>query len=175
MPRSERKIDLIDSRLEKAIRLLEQLRASESSDGSSRPSGNSQMSTETPLSVSTPASDSIQTKWAHEQVIAGDSSLAAHSAFASEFLQKVVATNSLQASSPELCDTLDELSSILTQGDGAGDELAYPHARPIPRASLPEYEMPPLKNAIALIRMAKGVPPQLLFRWPLKPTLWLMV
>ncbi|KAL3446140.1 hypothetical protein BJX65DRAFT_296580 [Aspergillus insuetus] len=153
---SERKIDLIDSRLEKAIRLLEKLQASELSDGSSRPPGNSQISTETSLSVSTPASDSTQTKWAHEQVVAGDSSLAAHSAFANEFLQKVAATNSLQASSPELCDTLDELSSILTQGDGAGDELAYPHARPIQRASLPEYEMPPLKKAIALIRMAKA-------------------
>ncbi|EAW21004.1 putative transcription factor [Aspergillus fischeri NRRL 181] len=155
-PQYERKIDLIDSRLEKAIRLLEKLQASELSDGSSRPPGNSQISTQTPLSVSTPASDSTQTKWAHGQVVEGDSSLAAHSAFANEFLQKVVATNSLQASSPELCDTLDELSSILTQGDGAGDELAYPHARPIQRANLPGYEMPPLKKAIALIRMAKA-------------------
>ncbi|KAL3259781.1 hypothetical protein ABHI18_005089 [Aspergillus niger] len=151
-----RKIDLIDSRLEKAIRLLEKLQASELSDGSSWPLGNSQISTQTPLSVSTPASDSTQTKWAHGQAVEGDSSLAAHSAFANEFLQKVVATNSLQASSPELCDTLDELSSILTQGDVAGDELAYPHARPIQRANLPGYEMPPLKKAIALIRMANA-------------------
>ncbi|CAI7669817.1 unnamed protein product [Penicillium manginii] len=181
-PQYERKIDLIDSRLEKAIRLLEKLQASELSDGSSRPPGNSQISTQTPPSVSTPASDSTQTKWAHGQVAEGDSSLAAHSAFANEFLQKVIATNPLQASSPELCNTLDELSSILTQGDGAVDELAYPHARPIQRVNLPGYEMPPLKKAIALIRMAKGTPPpsppfwhKFIFIWPLKLTLWLML
>ncbi|KAL4878708.1 hypothetical protein BJY04DRAFT_220774 [Aspergillus karnatakaensis] len=155
-PQYERKIDLIDNRLEKAIRLLESLQASESSDHSSRAPGKPQNTKQSPTSVSTPASDSTKTNWPRGQVVEGDTSLAAHPAFANDFLQKVVATNSLQGFSPELCDTLDELSSILTQGAGAGAELAYPHARPIQRPNLTGYEMPPLKKAIALIRMAKG-------------------
>ncbi|KAF4962809.1 hypothetical protein FSARC_9131 [Fusarium sarcochroum] len=148
--------NLINSRLEKVIGLLQKLQASESSNDNSRPPKNPQISTQTPVSVSTPASESTQPKWAHGQVVEGDSSLAAHSAFANEFLQKVAVTNSLQDSSPELCDTLDELSCIITQEAAAGDELAYPHARPIQRVNLPEYEMPPFKKAIALIRMAKA-------------------
>ncbi|KAF5689906.1 fungal specific transcription factor factor domain-containing protein [Fusarium circinatum] len=156
-PQYERKIDLIDSRLERAIGLLEKLRPSEPFNDSSRSPRNPRASDKAPSSVSTPASDSTQPKRAHGQVVKGDSSLAAHSAFANEFLQKVAATDSLQDSSPELCDTLDELSSILTKEAVAGHELAYPHARPIQGASLPEYEMPPFKKAIALIRLAKGV------------------
>jgi hypothetical protein len=73
----------------------------------------------------------------------------------------VAATDSLQDSSPELCDTLDELSSIITKEAVAGDEPAYPHARATQGANLPEYEMPPFKKAIALIRLAKGAP------WPI--------
>lgn len=91
-------------------------------------------------------------------MVEGDSSLAAHSAFANELLQKVAVTDSLQASSPELCDTIDELSSILTKEVVADDEVAYPHARPIQGANHLEYDMPPFKKAIALIRLAKGAP-----------------
>lgn len=103
-------------------------------------------------------SDSTQPKRAHGQVVEGDSSLVAHSAFANEFLQKVAATDSLQVSSPELCDTIDELSSILTKEAVTDNELAYPHARPIRVVNLPESEMPPFKKAIALIRLAQGGP-----------------
>lgn len=155
---SERKIDLIDSRLERAIGLLEKLRPGEPFNDSSRSPRNARASDQAPSSVSTPASDSTQPKRAHGQVVEGDSSLAAHSAFANEFLQRVAATDSLRDSSPELCGTLDELSSILTKEAVAGHELAYPHARPIQGAKLPEYEMPPFKKAIALIRLAKGAP-----------------
>ncbi|KAM0231071.1 hypothetical protein ACHAP5_011196 [Fusarium lateritium] len=149
--------NLIDSRLERAIGLLEKLRASDQFNDSSRSPRNLRASNQAPSSISTPASDSTQPKRAHGQVVEGDSSLAAHSAFANEFLQKVAATGSLQGSSPELCDTIDELSSILIDEAVVGDELAYPHARPIKGASPPEYEMPPFKKAIALIRLAKGI------------------
>ncbi|KAM0209343.1 hypothetical protein ACHAQD_011234 [Fusarium lateritium] len=156
-PQYERKIDLIDSRLERAIGLLEKLRASDQFNNSSRSFKSSQASNQAHSSISTPASDSTQPKRAHGQVVEGDSSLTAHSAFANEFLQKVAATGSLQGSSPELCDTIDELSSILINEAVVSDELAYPHARPIKGASPPDYEMPPFKKAISLIRLAKGI------------------
>ncbi|RFN44628.1 fungal specific transcription factor domain-containing protein [Fusarium flagelliforme] len=156
-PQYERKIDLIDSRLERAIGLLEKLRASEPFNDSSRSHSNPRASYQAPSSISTPASDSTQPKRAHGQVVEGDSSLTAHSAFANEFLQRVAATDSLQVSSPELCDTIDELSSILTKEAVADNELAYPHARPTRVVNLPNSDMPPFKKAIALIRLAKGI------------------
>ncbi|KAM0468424.1 hypothetical protein ACHAP7_010876 [Fusarium lateritium] len=152
-----RKIDLIDSRLERAIGLLEKLRASDQFNNSSRSFKSSQASNQAHSSISTPASDSTQPKRAHRQVVEGDSSLTAHSTFANEFLQKVAATGSLQGSSPELYDTIDELSSILINEAVVSDELAYPHARPIKGASPPDYEMPPFKKAISLIRLAKDI------------------
>ncbi|KAG5804795.1 hypothetical protein H9Q74_002623 [Fusarium xylarioides] len=176
-PQYERKIDLIDSRLERAIGLLEKLRPSDPFNDSSRSPRNPRVSDQAPSSVSTPASDSTQPKRAHGQVVEGDSSLAAHSAFANEFLQKVAATDSLQDSSPELCDTLDELSSMLTKEAVTGHELAYAHARPIQGANLPEHEMPPFKKAIALIRLAKGAPrtilAQILIHMTTQLTPWL--
>ncbi|KAF5616466.1 fungal specific transcription factor factor domain protein [Fusarium tjaetaba] len=148
---SEQKTDLVGSRLERAIWLLEKLRASEPSNESSRSPRDPRASDQARSSVSTPASDSTQPTRAHGQVVEGGSSLAAHSAFADEFVQKVAAADSLQDSSPELRDTIDELSSILTKEAVAEDELAYLHARPIQGANIPEYEMRPFKKAIALI------------------------
>lgn len=153
---SERKIDLIDNKLAKAIGLLEKLQVGGSSNESPQPAKTSWMSTETPLSLPTPASHSSQPRQARGQVVEGESSLTAHSAFANEFLQKVAATDSIQQSSPELSETLDELSDILTQQGAAIDEAPYPHARPIQPLKQPQCEMPPLKMAIALIRIAKG-------------------
>ncbi|KIL84037.1 fungal specific transcription factor domain-containing protein [Fusarium avenaceum] len=153
---SERKIDLIDNRLQKAIGLLEKLQAGESSSESSKRYRSPQTSAQTSHSISTPASDSTQPKRAYDQVVEGGSSLTAHSAFANEFLQQVAATSCLRDSSPELSNTIDELSSILVQDDTAGDELAYPHARPIQQPTLPANEMPPFKKAIALIRLAQA-------------------
>lgn len=161
MALSERKIDLIDNKLAKAIGLLEKLQVGGSSNEISRPSETSRMSTETPLSIPTPASHSSQTRQAEAQVVEGESSLAAHSAFANEFLQKVAATDSIQESSPELSETLDELSDILTEQATATDEAPYPHARPIQRVNPTRCELPPLKRAIALIRIAKGKPANL--------------
>lgn len=44
---------------------------------------------------------------------------------------------------------------MLTPQAAAGGEMAYQHARPIERASLAGCEMPPVKEAFALIRIAK--------------------
>ncbi|XEV07242.1 hypothetical protein FSHL1_012529 [Fusarium sambucinum] len=154
-PQYERKIDLIDNRLEKAIRLLEKLQVNGSSNQSSRPPIASRVSTQTPVSIPTPASHSTQLRQSQGQVVEGESSLTAHSAFANEFLQKVAAADSIQESSPELSETLDELSCIITQQVDASDEAPYPHARPVQRANSPRSEMPPIKMAITLIRIAK--------------------
>ncbi|CAH0055475.1 unnamed protein product [Clonostachys solani] len=155
-PQYERKLDVIDNRLERAIHLLENLHTRGTPDvRSPQQPHRPQVPTKTPSSASTPASDSIQPQRAHGQAVEGDSSFAAHSVFVNEFLQTVAETTSLQESSPELCEALDELSCILIQQDATTDEVAYPHSRPIQRPNLPGCEMPPIKKAIALIRIAK--------------------
>ncbi|KAK7224934.1 hypothetical protein V2G26_012937 [Clonostachys chloroleuca] len=152
-PQYERKLDVIDTRLERAIHLLENLHTRGTPDV--RSPQQPQVPAKTPSSTSTPASDAIQPQRAHGRVVEGDSSFAAHSVFVNEFLQTVAETTPLQESSPELCEALDELSCILVQQDATTNEVSYPHARPIQRPSLPGCDMPPIKKAIALIRIAK--------------------
>ncbi|VUC31529.1 unnamed protein product [Clonostachys rosea] len=155
-PQYERKLDVIDNRLERAIHLLENLHTRGTTDAHSpqRPH-NLLIPAKTPSSTSTPASDSIPPKRTHGQVVEGDSAFDSHSVFVNEFLQKVADTNSLQESSLELSEALDELSCILTQQDATTSETPYPHAKPIQRPSLPSSDMPPIKKAITLIRIAK--------------------
>ncbi|KAJ0320220.1 hypothetical protein COL5a_009850 [Colletotrichum fioriniae] len=91
-------------------------------------------------------------------IVEGDSSLAAHSVFATEFLQKVVSTESLQDSSLDLGETLDALSQIvnaLKQPTAAG-EMTYPHAKPFTRVRAQGIELPPIEKAVHTIRIAKS-------------------
>ncbi|KAJ3940046.1 uncharacterized protein N0V96_010045 [Colletotrichum fioriniae] len=90
-------------------------------------------------------------------IVEGDSSLAAHSVFATEFLQKVVSTESLQDSSLDLGETLDALSQIvnaLKQPTAAG-EMTYPHAKPFTRVRAQGIELPPIEKAANYQAFAK--------------------
>ncbi|KAK1573909.1 fungal-specific transcription factor domain-containing protein [Colletotrichum navitas] len=91
-------------------------------------------------------------------VIEGDSSLAAHSVFATEFVQKVVSTESLQDSSLDLGETLEALSQIVhaLKQPAAAVEMTYPHAKPVSRLRIQGLEMPPIEKAVGTIRVAKG-------------------
>lgn len=114
-------------------------------------------------SYSTPASHTQASSSSLEKVtgkvVEGESSLAAHSAFANEFLQKVVDTESLQESSLELQDTLDSLSHIVTslKGQTLATEMTYPNAVLTQRPVHHSNELPPVQKAIALIRAAKSI------------------
>lgn len=179
-PPSERKIDLIDRRLEGVIRLLEDLKTNLPSAASAptqqpprqisndRPNGDARTNAATTIStatatistssVSTPSSRALP-HIPEASVVEGDSSLSAHSVFANDFLRKVVNTDSLQDASLELRETLDSLYHIVNalKQPTASSETTYPHARkPSHRpSSRGSFEMPPIEKAVAMIRLAK--------------------
>lgn len=175
-PQYERKIDQIDRRLETVIRLLQDMKVNPSSKSNTSRAEllNFALTTAaTPQvegppcsaqrvsSTSTPATTASQTMQSDEGeggIVEGDSSLAAHSVFATEFLQKVVSTESLQDSSLDLGETLDALSQIvnaLKQPTAAG-EMTYPHAKPFTRVRAQGIELPPIEKAVHTIRIAKS-------------------
>ncbi|KAL0932879.1 fungal specific transcription factor domain-containing protein [Colletotrichum truncatum] len=169
-PQYERKIDQIDRRLETVIRLLHDMKVNPSTGainsnrvngiiGTPQNEGASLFGQEIPsTSATTPSSHALQTDEEVNAVVEGEPSLAAHSVFANEFIQKVVNNKSLQDSSLDLGETLDALSQIvnaLKQQPVAG-EMTYPSARPVPRQRIQGLELPPIQKAVNTIRIAKS-------------------
>ncbi|KZL80929.1 fungal specific transcription factor domain-containing protein [Colletotrichum incanum] len=170
-PQYERKIDQIDRRLETVIRLLQDMKVHPTSSTSRIDSSSSTLnvpqvegatsSAQLHSSTSTPATSASHAHQSDEgdgAVVEGDSSLAAHSVFATEFVQKVVNTESLQDSSLDLGETLDALSQIVNalKQPAAAGEMTYPHAKPINRLRIQGLELPPIEKAVNTIRIAKG-------------------
>ncbi|KAJ0158667.1 putative transcriptional regulatory protein C11D3.07c [Colletotrichum tanaceti] len=167
-PQYEKKIDLIDRRLDGVVRLLEDLKlhfpVSSSATSTSNPLETSTFAPK-PVhlqpktiasSISTPAShaNSVQTS---DPMVEGESSMTAQSIFAHDFLQKAVGDDSSVLEMRETLDALHSLVDALKQ-QPAIHELTYPHARPIARLALGDCEMPPVQSAVNAIREAKGVP-----------------
>ncbi|KAM0473748.1 hypothetical protein ACHAP7_008080 [Fusarium lateritium] len=153
-----RKIDIIDRRLEALTELMRDMKMN-------MPSANSQPSqNHTPKSDSTHQSSaqaSSSTPYGHltqsnadSPVVEGESSLAAHGEFANEFLKNAVGTESLQDASLELRETLDSLHHIVSslKQQTAATEMSYQYARPIPRPTLKNSELPPIQTAVSIIR-----------------------
>lgn len=111
-------------------------------------------------SISTPSNHTVQPVSSDMLGAAGESSLAAHSAFASDFVHQVASAVPTQTSGPEIRDTLDALSHVVTtlREQTVASEMAYPHARPNPRPgpSRAGHELPPIKKAVELIGIAKS-------------------
>ncbi|KAG5811321.1 hypothetical protein H9Q74_004839 [Fusarium xylarioides] len=154
----ERKIDIIDRRLEALTELMRDMKMNMSST-STQSNQNHIPSSDVPRS--SPAQASSSTPYGHlaqqtadSPVIEGESSLAAHGEFANEFLKNAVGTESLQGASLELRETLDSLHHIVSslKQQTAATEMSYPHARQLPRLSLKNNELPPIQTAVALIR-----------------------
>ncbi|KAI8238351.1 hypothetical protein K4K55_002991 [Colletotrichum sp. SAR 10_96] len=167
---NERKIDQIDRRLETVIRLLHDMKVNPSAGTTSSDRSGGVLGTPPtegmslfsqdgpPTSTNTPSSHALQADDESSAVVEGESSLAAHSVFATEFLQKVVSTKSLQDSSLDLGETLEALSQIVTalkQQPVAG-EMTYPHAKPVQRQRIQGLELPPIQKAVNTIRVAKS-------------------
>ncbi|EEY20412.1 fungal specific transcription factor domain-containing protein [Verticillium alfalfae VaMs.102] len=161
-PQYERKIDLIDRRLDGVVRLLEDLKLNwppptsqplQSQTGST--SNPSPAARNAQSSFSTPSSHAAQSVPAGP-VVEGDSSLAAHSVFANEFLQNVVNTGDLQGSGLELRETLNSLHHIVDalKQQTTTSEMAYPHGKPTSRPVFQTADLPPIKKAVALLRTA---------------------
>lgn len=111
-----------------------------------------------PSSTSIPSSHTIPTESSAVLGVAGESSLAAHSAFASKFVHQVAMADPFRSSGSEMKDTLDTLSHVVAtlREQTVANEMKYPHARPTQRPRPSGYELPPIQKAVELIRIANS-------------------
>ncbi|RGP59628.1 hypothetical protein FLONG3_11144 [Fusarium longipes] len=159
LPCRERKIDIIDRRLEALTELMRDMKTNLSS--ANPPQSNRNDIPNSDPTRQSPAQISTSTHYGHlvqltadSPVIEGESSLAAHGEFANEFLKNAVGTASLQGASLELRETLDSLHHIVSslKQQTAAAEMFYPYARPVPRPNFKNNDLPPIQTAVALIR-----------------------
>ncbi|KAF4465036.1 C6 transcription factor [Fusarium albosuccineum] len=88
----------------------------------------------------------------------GESSLFAHSVFATRFLQNAINNNPSSEVALEMNSVLDALRSVINGQKQQTDtiENLYPHARPLPPgSSLRNLPLPSTEKALACIRMAQ--------------------
>lgn len=133
------------------------VRATSASDDNDRDSAN----VPTPASISPVALErSRQTQSGAETPIGdeGDSSLAAQSAFASDFLKNAVSSRALNNGSA-MQMKLKEISNIITsmKQQTTISKAAYYHAGLIQRPQHAKRELPPIQKSVALIRCASGM------------------
>lgn len=83
-----------------------------------------------------------------------DSTMAAHSEFAHDFIQKTVTTDPLMSHNPEMRKAFTALKDTIRSFglNGFPTESSFPHAITIQRPSLRGCEMPPIEKVVELIR-----------------------
>lgn len=87
----------------------------------------------------------------------GNSSLAAHSAYASKFLETAVSQSALQVSSPKIEAALSTLKEIVNMQDQQPTSrgIAFRHQKAVPTTGLRDLKMPPTKVIVSLLRKIK--------------------
>jgi hypothetical protein len=154
---SEKKIDRLDRRLGEVLGLIQELKIDRQLRGTSQAAfgGSQPSSTSSPMPSS---SITIKPKTSAILGVAGGSSLAAHSAFANDFMHHIANSDSLQSSGSAMSDTLGTLSNVVAslREQVVVNEMTYPHARPMQRPSLVGSELPPIQKSAELIRIAKS-------------------
>ncbi|ENH64121.1 Putative transcriptional regulatory protein C11D3.07c [Fusarium oxysporum f. sp. cubense race 1] len=107
---------------------------------------------------SSPSSQNIQQTPSAVLGVEGESSLAAHSAFASNLMHQVASAETSPGFGPDMRNTLDALSHVVgtLREQTFANEMAYPHSRPSQRPRPSGYELPPIEKAVELIRIAKS-------------------
>ncbi|OJI88143.1 hypothetical protein ABZX51_009223 [Aspergillus tubingensis] len=159
----ERKIDLIEERLGNIERTLLELRAhakgpSEQCHHSTPLSSQLSPSTTTNYTSATATLDQHESTPAFE----GNSSLAAHSAYAREFLETAVSRSALQMSTPKISTALASLKQIVDmqdhQAQSPSRQVRFPNQRAIPGSGLRELTMPPAPIVLALLRKCQEQP-----------------
>ena len=88
----------------------------------------------------------------------GDSSMAAQTAFASEFLHKAVGRTSFCVPNPDMESALQALQQMVAgrQRDGGSLESRFEHVLPIPPGGFRELPKPPTELIVNLLRVLKG-------------------
>ncbi|PWY79718.1 fungal-specific transcription factor domain protein [Aspergillus heteromorphus CBS 117.55] len=159
----EKKIDLIEERLGNIERVLYELKNS-----SKRPSEACYQSTPVSGQLSPSAtnhtSNAATTLDQHEATpeFEGNSSMAAHSAYASEFLETAVSRSALPMSTPKMSMALATLKHMVNMQDHKAQspsrEVRFPNQRSIPGSGLRDLTMPPVQVVLSLLRRCKEQP-----------------
>ncbi|KAI1080113.1 hypothetical protein F5B20DRAFT_540812 [Whalleya microplaca] len=181
----ERKIDQIEERLGGIETLLRNLSPISSGDRSRQASSSGpeiflRHPSEGTINKSTPTSgvgsrdDASSTIFDPEDAenFEGNSSLAAHTAFASEFLENAVQRTSLlqQGGSPKIDAALSSLRQIVDiqkrsrrAPGGSSHESRWPNQKSVPRTPLKDLPLPPMALVIDMLkRMKHGPVPMML-------------
>ncbi|PLB51963.1 fungal-specific transcription factor domain protein [Aspergillus steynii IBT 23096] len=165
----EKKIDLIEERLGSIEQVLRELRSSIGSSSKSPPepfyhatpvSGRATPSTAEFRSNTTAALDQHEADPAFE----GNSSLAAHSAYASKFLESAVSRSALPMySTPKMGAALSTLKQMVNMQDNqtnsSSREVRFPNQRAMPTSGLRDLIMPPIQSVLPVLRRLKEDPP----------------
>lgn len=158
---SERKIDQIEDRLAGIEQLLRDLKTANSLRRGSDLAFHEPPPPE--LSPSTAAGgDEAGTAYdgdGLDSAFEGSSSLAAHTVFASEFLEHAVERTSLRDLHPSMAAALGSLKQIVGMQNSRGSrphEVRFVNQKSLPKGGFRELPMPPVAAVIPILREIKG-------------------
>ncbi|KAL2158090.1 hypothetical protein VTH06DRAFT_4658 [Thermothelomyces fergusii] len=155
----EKKIDAIERRLDKVVRLLEGVLANKQpTPPPAPPAIATKAPSLNPAAAASPASyvNHANGTEATGSMVEGESSLTAHSVFANNLLQKVASTDSR----PEVRERIDALRNMVEsmEKQPAAREMAYPHAKPARPVTLEGCELPPIEKTLHILKLTKAQP-----------------
>lgn len=157
---SERKIDLIEARLGSIESLLKNLAhpfgtsAAGAGNDMSRNVQTPQTGSSAPTCESSADLDSGDED---ESSFAGDSGLTAHTAFASEFLERAVKRTSLRSPNPKMEAAVANLSQLvdMQKRSNIAHKPRFPLQRPIPPGGVTKLSLPPMATVVDLLKRNK--------------------
>jgi hypothetical protein len=160
---SERKIERVEKRLagiEEMLSNLTSLTRSLSLGGTPRqvPTAAAVPSYASPTVEPGTAYEALSIDEEHDETFEGNSSMTAHTAFASEFLEQAVTSPSFnQKLSPDIQNALACLRQMvqLQSRRGVTHESRLAHQKPVPRG-LSQLPLPPTDSVLKLLREIKG-------------------
>ncbi|KAH6884074.1 hypothetical protein B0T10DRAFT_531324 [Thelonectria olida] len=155
----ERKIDQIEIRLANIETLLRDL----SNRSSTTPDSSHRLFTPQPgpsiptVPGSTIAGDSSDS----ESAFGGDATLAAHTTFASEFLEHAVERTSLHDVNPKMREALANLRHLveLQNRQSISHGPRFPLQQAMPPGGLAQLRMPPMEVVVNLLKKIRAAPP----------------
>lgn len=95
----------------------------------------------------------------NDQEFEGNSSMAAHTVFASEFLEQAVTSTSLgRQLSPDIQSALASLKQMVLMQDrkSSSHESRFAHQKPMPKGGFSQLPLPPTDVVLKLLREIKG-------------------
>ncbi|KAH7308693.1 hypothetical protein B0I35DRAFT_464246 [Stachybotrys elegans] len=156
----ERKIDRIENRLANIESLLHKMTLSGSSSQTPDHSFNHLQTPPTaPQSTSVADAESSD----DEDAFGGDSGITAHTAFATDFLQRAVKRTSLKEVNPKMETALANLSQLveMRKSRSISHGPRFPLQQPLPPGGLGKLPMPPIASVVSVLREAANGPPSL--------------